>query len=751
MTFLHVAFLGGALAVAVPIVLHLVMRQQPKHLEFPALRFIRLRQSANRRQMKFRHWLLLALRCLVIGLLALALARPSILATGMLGDQEAPVAAALVFDTNPRMQYRQQNKSRLEIAQETAQWLLPQLPAESDVAVVDSRSASAAFAVDLGAARQRIERLDAGTITQPLAAALESALKLVHENDKPRKEVYVFTDLTRATWSADAMRDLTRQLKENSGIGIYLIDVGIKDPSNFGLGEMHLSGQVLSKNSPLHLQADLLHSGAGGERSVELHLVDRDSAETSLRDQRQFTFRPGESQRTDFWLRGLAPGIHQGKLQLVGEDALSCDDVRWFTVEVRPPWKVLIAAPQDAARQPDDYALFLSQALAPDEFRIKGEAAFLCDVISTEELARKPLEGYTAVFVIDPRPLAPGIWQKLHSYVSAGGGLGIFLGRNAMPIDSFNEPLPQELLPGKLVRQWRAEPPNEVYLAPENLEHPLLTKFRALESSIAWESLPVFRHWQLGSLAKETGVVVPFSNGKPALLERPIGKGRVITMTTSISDPASGKDVWNLLPTGEGSWPFLMLINETTFYLVGSGQERLNYSAGETAVVHLGSVERSGIHSVLLTTPRGDQIRTPADERQSAVVVTSTEAAGNYRLQAGGPEQGVDLGFSVNLPPEVSQLDRVSIQDLKTVFGETQFHLARDRDEIDRSVSAVRVGQELYPYLIVLLAIILGCELALSNRFYQDYDTAVKRSDAALLAARTAAGKPEVRNIPVAP
>ena len=40
MTFLHVAFLGGALAVAVPIILHLIMRKQPTHLEFPALRFI---------------------------------------------------------------------------------------------------------------------------------------------------------------------------------------------------------------------------------------------------------------------------------------------------------------------------------------------------------------------------------------------------------------------------------------------------------------------------------------------------------------------------------------------------------------------------------------------------------------------------------------------------------------------------------------------------------------------------------------
>lgn len=733
MTFVHIAFLGGTLAIAVPIVLHLIMRQQPKHLEFPALRFIKLRETANRRQMRLRHWLLLALRAAVIGLLALALARPSILASGMLGDQEAPLAAALVFDTSPRMQYRQQNKTRLEVAQETAQWLLPQLPAESEVAVVDSRAGSAAFAVDLPAARQRIDRLEAGTVGRPLASGLESALKLVQESDLARKEVYVFTDLAKAAWSADAMRDLSRQLKTLSGIGIYVIDVGVNDPSDFGLENMRLSSEVLSKNSRLHVAADLVHVGGGTERGVELYLVDRETGKPNLRAQQQFTVRPGESQRADFALLGLTPGIHQGYLKLVGEDALACDDTQWFTVHVRPGWRVLIAAPQDASRQPADYAFFLSLALLPD--------AFERDVISTDDLAGKSLDAYAAVCILDPSPLAASVWQKLHSFVAAGGGLGIFLGRNATPIQSFNEPVAQELLPGKLVRQWRGD----VTLAPEDFQHPVLAKFRSID--VAWELLPVFRHWQLGSLAKEVAVVLPFSNNQPAILERPVGKGRVITMTTPISDPSNRKDYWNVLPTGEDKSPFVTLANEVMFYLVGSGQQRLNYRAGETAVVHLGSVERYPI--VSLTTPRGDQIRAPVDEKQNAILVTSTEAPGNYRIQAGGPEQGVDLGFSVNLPLDVSQLDRASSQDLKAVFGDTEFRLARNRDEIDRSVSASRVGQELFPYLIVLLVFILGCEQVLSNRFYQDHDTAVKRSRVAQHAEGAAAVRQAAHDVSV--
>src|SRR5262245_40899379 len=109
------------------------MRRQPRRLEFPALRFIQLRETSNRRQMTLRHWLLLALRIPFILLLPFALARPTLQGSGWLGDQEAPVAAALVFDTNPRNEYRQHNQTRLEVARDTALWLIPQLPRESEV------------------------------------------------------------------------------------------------------------------------------------------------------------------------------------------------------------------------------------------------------------------------------------------------------------------------------------------------------------------------------------------------------------------------------------------------------------------------------------------------------------------------------------------------------------------------------------------------------------------------------------------
>ena len=121
----------------------------------------------------------------------------------------------------------------------------------------------------------------------------------------------------------------------------------------------------------------------------------------------------------------------------------------------------------------------------------------------------------------------------------------------------------------------------------------------------------------------------------------------------------------------------------------------------------------------LLRTPGGETIRQSIDERLRALLFTATDELGNYRARAGGEAKGVDLGFSVNLPAEATSLARASDDDLKAVFGEAPFRVARNETEIDRSVSAVRVGQELYPFLIVLVALILGAELALANRFYR--------------------------------
>jgi hypothetical protein len=716
LTFLTPWLLGGAALVAVPIVLHLIMRRQPKHLVFPALRFIQSREEANRRQLRLRHLLLLLLRCAAIVLLALALARPSLKSAGIIGDQEAPIAAALVFDNSVRLDYQHENKTRLAAAQEIGEWLLPQLPRESEIAVVDRSSLAPSFAVDTAAARQRVEKLTTVAAAQPWLEVVESAMRLVNDSGKERKEVYLFTDLSRSSWPAEAATRFKSRLEEFSDVAIYVIDVGVLEPRNFALGDLTFASETVAKNAPVRIETQLARNGPGEERAVALYLIGEDGALVK-RDERTFGWIGGQSLPADFELGGLDLGVHQGVVKLVGDDALSADNARYFTLDVRPAWKVLIAAPAPV----EETAPFLSQAIAPDEWRRTGQSQFEVTTVVIGQLEQTNLDEYAAVCVLDPPPLESAVWDKLNAYVKQGGGLGIWLGRGALEnLQSFHSAAALEVLPGKLVRA--AGSSEDLFLAPPDEQHPVLRGFRSKQSEVPWAAFPVYKYWQFSEIDEGVNTIIPFNNDRPALMEQAIGRGRVLTMTTPVSQTASDPDAWNQIATGFGNWPFMVLSNRMLFYLVGRSDQRANFLCGDTVVMNVPDKHRESVFT--LRTPEDLTVPQTVDQRIGSVTITTTQAPGNYQLRAGGSESGVTLGFSANVPGDATVLERVAREELGELLGEERFRLARSREEITRDVNLGRVGTELYPLLILVVAVVLGLEHVIANRFYRR-DTSV--------------------------
>src|SRR5262249_52305247 len=128
MNFVFPALLGGLLLVGIPVLLHLIMRQKPRHLLFPAFRFLLQRHRTNQRKLRLRHLLLLALRVLLIALICLALARPKLYSERLNLSADRPAAAVLLFDTSLSMEYAVAGRSRLEEAKQRALELLDELP-----------------------------------------------------------------------------------------------------------------------------------------------------------------------------------------------------------------------------------------------------------------------------------------------------------------------------------------------------------------------------------------------------------------------------------------------------------------------------------------------------------------------------------------------------------------------------------------------------------------------------------------------
>jgi hypothetical protein len=792
MAFVNLSLVLGTMLLGIPILLHLVMRQKPKQLVFPAVRFIQKRHESNRRTLRLRHWLLLLLRCLVIAAAALALARPSVSShlfgnwiiiaaltllvllvvmlllagaltrqgrmllvglgavgaaalagllamlistlrqsdASLLGDREAPVAAVMVIDSSPRMQYRRENQTRLEQAQTLADSVVRQLPADSQVAVLDSRAITPVFSLDLSAARKTIARVQTTGAPRALDQLLVSALELLGPHSLKRKEVYVYTDLTAAAWETGDTTRLAAQLEQASDVAIYVIDVGVERPQNFALGDVQLSTETLPENNRLMVHTTVSATGNatpgdGKKTAVELWVEDLDPTLPIVREQDQVvlpTSRVQSRQEIDlagndsvpveFDISGLTKGTRHAELRLVGQDALPVDDRRFLTVAVRDPWLVLVVAP------PEVDTASLVEAIAPFQLQAEERASYDCVTKEPTELTSDSLREYAAVVLLDPAPLNDDVWQRLGHYVNDGGQLALFLGPQAGDGNSFNAADAQTLLPGKLGRQYRVSG-RDVYLAPHNYDHPIFRPFRAVSTSVPWADFPVFRYWSLFDLASNTEVVLRYGNQAPAILERRVGQGTVLTMTTPITelDRPAGRQAWNEL-AGPNDWPRFMLVNEIMQYLTQHDAGKYNYETGQDVV--LANHADKDPSRYLLFTPGGET--QPVQARNDTLTISTTEAPGIYRLK-GEREGPVARGFSVNLPASASRLERTTTQQLDAVLGADRYQLARDQEQLVRVQGRQREGREFFPFLVTLTAALLVLEQLLANRFYRETDT----------------------------
>jgi hypothetical protein len=713
MEFMHPGLLAGGLLAALPVVLHLVMRQRPQRLEFPALRFIKARQASNRRTLKLRHLLLLLLRMAAIAALAAALARPSARLFGMLGDAEGPVTAVLVFDTSPRMSYVAERRSRLVAAQEFALQLLDGLPEKSEVGVLETTTGAPVFEADRAIARERIANLKVGGRGLPLAAVCESAVQLLGEAKHGRRELYVFTDLSVGGWSGHRSNEWLRRATDAGVAKVRLIDVGAERPENFALGNLALSDQTLIRNRPLIVSGSVSSVGSAAKRLVRLLTVDRQTQKLVERGRQEVDVAADSSAEVQFTLGSLELGLHQGEMRIDDADNLPEDNVRYFTVEVRPPAKLLVAAPDPPERR----AEYFVEAVAGRELRVNGSAPYEVRTVSYEALGREEFDHEAAVVLLDPPELNDAVWQQLETYARGGGGVLVFLGPGAKP-QAMNREVPQLMLAGKIGIQARY-PNGDLCLFPDADQHPSLVDFRPVKNAVPWEDFPIYRYWKLEP-AVGTTLVAAFNNQAPAIVERGIGRGHALTVVTPVSETVdvAEDDRWNLLPTGPRPWPFVVLMNGLTSYLVGR-DEALNYFAQETAVVRLDPAKR--FETYLVTRRDGDEspLRLPADLKANTLTVPITDRPGNYVAQAGGTDDGVVRGFSVNLPADSDAIRRLDDAQQKALFGDAPYDVTRRFDALKREANPDRSGKELFPLLICFVAVVLGLEHVLANRFYR--------------------------------
>ena len=759
---MHAILIAGIAMVGLPVLLHLIMKQQPKKLVFPALRFLQQKQKTNQRKMRLRHFLLLALRMLLILLFALALFQPKIgekYKAPILGEftllgggsffsalGEQPVAAVLIVDTSPSMGYKVQGVSRFDEAKRRAHEFLDDLPAGSRIAILDPNEPIATYADNVPDAHKKIDAIPAPTgyappITDALATAydtLKDAEKDTDAGEPFPRVVVVFGDRTSASWDPARNEGLVK-LRDGAAppnsakVAHLFVDVGVEKPTNAAILNVAMKPQLLSGTAPAVLNVTVRADGADVP-SAKLEAILDDGAKV---DAREVALAAGSPQGVQFTFAALTPGYHTVVFKL-RDDNLAFDNERSFTFAVAEKRKILTISdvPFDAA--------FWQLAHAKRQ-------EFECTVVQTDEA--KDFGSYEAVVLLnvaEPQKLQAG----LKAYVEAGGKLLIAPGTSKDGYGNF------ELMPAKLagINSYPPDHPTRPGGVSWNIDDDEeLKKHKLLEPFLDWKKRgnvdvirnprKAARHWELKELKPGAQVVVYYNDGEedkakrsPAIVEGSVGQGKILLLSTRI-DPQADEDqtqTWNdYWKTTNSSWA-TVFPNLLIRYLVGSPDDaEYNLSTGPPVQLKAPTqldgkpvqwqfsgpgVSGNDANPKEVEPPKDGEKPAPTSVQlrggQLTIGPPLSLNAGEFRLKAKGNPYEQRIGLAV--AKDESTLEKVPEASIDALFGPNAI-VANDKELKLRDIVTTKFDQPipLFPILLALVLLAFAAEGFISKIFYK--------------------------------
>lgn len=739
--FINAGIAAGVALAAIPVILHLFMKQTPKHLVFPALRLIRNRQEKSRKKLKIKNWLLLLSRMALLALMALALARPRFDAKVSAGDDQVETAIALIFDTSLSMSYTDRDKSRLDEAKELADAILSRTHASSQVFFIDTARATEPVAISPGAARKAVAAVEIEAANQPINQALGLAYAAVLASDKPRREVFVFTDLARSAWANNQLiANREEAEKIPGGVGTYLIDLSTPADQRHDVAIVKVEPEagIVGQDEPVPIRAHVRATGKAANRLVEFYL------DGVKKDQKQVEIPANTEVEVPPFLPRVSAGLHRVAIRLAGEpDPIPSNDVHYLTFEVRPPVKVLILSDRN------DDSSYVANALDPEEWRGRPDAPrpYQIEQRLTSRLdipaLRRDLPGFAAVYLLNVERPPAELWQALDEYVKRGGGLIIGVGdRVAVGLEAYNDvPIAQGLMPATLGPVRVHE---EFSFGRADIGSTLFTQGANDVFLAELGRVPIFKTMSVEPLA-EARTLLWYQDESPALLERAItsdqgATGRVLLWSTALVSVPDPTRAWNQFPIA--NWSFFQLMNQTIPYLGGSAGRRLSVEAGETVSLPIDGTKR---FTDFNAQPNGQaapiRLNEPTLGRPLMIATRATNLKTENLLgqwtvtasRAGGPNQ--TMGFSVNPPSGESELAQAEPTDLDRLLGKDAYRVADSPQDLKRKVEETTIGREVFPWLMLGILLVVTLENALANTFYRDRPATV-----AAPAPRAAAG-----------
>lgn len=558
MGFLTPLYLAGAALIALPIILHLLRRDVAPPVPFTAVRLLQKTPVDRARHHRLRDLLLLAARVAALLLLAASFARPYVAGAPATGS-----TTVIAVDRS----FSMAAPARFARARALARQAVDEFPAER-VAVVafDERADVIAAPGTAADARAAIAALEPGFGATRYVAAFDKVAELV-VNDATARVVLV-SDLQRSGFD-----DGGAVLPE--GLELIVRDAGAA-AGNLSITNAVVDGAkrravaTVRNYGPAVRAADVRATFGGQEARDAVKRVSIPAGGAA-----DVTFDAAGDPRT---------------LKVAVDDAegYAADNERFGVAESRALPSVLIVVGGPASAN----GFYLSRALQAEA---EEGADFDVRVVTGAALAAllpPDVAAQSVVMILSTHGLDRRVGEPLRAFLGAGGGVFVAAGPDVDP----------SVL--SALFDWRpAVAPREARgggsFAVTDLRHPIFRPFDAVAANFA--QVGFSRAWQIDA-GSTWRVVARFTDGAPALVERPAGSGKVLLFTSDVDRR------WNDFPLHPAFVPFTQ---EVARYL---GARPPAVSSYLVADVPSGIPARPG-----LVRSNGRTVAVNVDARESAV------------------------------------------------------------------------------------------------------------------------------------
>lgn len=691
MNFIEPFFLVGLLGAMLPLIVHLINRKKAVKVPFGPMKFLLQSNKRKARGFKARQWILMAIRMLIVGLIASALAKPFFLSDrGVTQAERLPTATAIVIDNS----FSMRSGKTWDRAQSALSDELDGLRPWDEVVVIPTYSADSDPTYRLTDAHSNeiefAESISPSEASTDVTNAIELAAKVLSASELPNRRIAVISDFSVGGFPQHKVPDAPIQDPVDE------IHVGEAEHSNVAVVALSYEQEGDARDRLWRIDATLMNYGDQPvERQLDLVIAGESVSGASVK------VPPQTSVEHTFRHKIDAVGYKNAEVRIVENDDLEFDNTRHLAILLRERINVLVVNGEPNSVVYRDEAFFIERALNPMG---DSESAIVVEVTTREGFESANVDRFDVVILANVAKISPVSGKKLETFVEKGGGVMIAMG-DQVDVDAYNAnlvnilPKPLRGLKRLAERDDPDAPIKITRFGDADSDHPVFRVF-SLPGGASLRSVEVYSYMLLEpSPPEQSETVLSFKDNAPALLSRKVGKGRVMLLTTTVDEE------WTDFPLRTA---FLPTIRRVVQHLA---RRATSADSGEAFVGVPYEVEVASLVNERAIIRGPDEFRAVLEPVDGSISFVPSKA-GVYEIWADSESEPNNrltaLTFVVNADPAESNLAGVDSAVL------SQWIEGGDDSAKTGKVAERRVN--LWPTLLFIVTLFLLFETILSTR-----------------------------------